>query len=228
MDPFFHDDDDIDSPMPGSAFRPAAMASHESSMNLARSAQPIAGKSQTSLGAPQGWTFDEDDLPAPSVEPFKGSGNFNGLPQHAEKQKPKKVKEPFRWPWQKRVQLEGERKIALNDHPTNTAQAFCTNYVSTSKYNAATFVPKFLLGASRALQLPGLRSDVAQSNLANTPMSSSCSPVRRLANARELTHAAQPLSSRYLACRLRTGTRLSPPSLSCCWPLPSRKRRRTS
>lgn len=158
MDPFFHDDDDIDSPMPGSAFRPAAMASHESSMNLARSAQPIAGKSQTSLGAPQGWTFDEDDLPAPSVEPFKGSGNFNGLPQHAEKQKPKKVKEPFRWPWQKRVQLEGERKIALNDHPTNTAQAFCTNYVSTSKYNAATFVPKFLLGASRALQLPGLTS----------------------------------------------------------------------
>ncbi|EJD39298.1 phospholipid-translocating P-type ATPase [Auricularia subglabra TFB-10046 SS5] len=146
MDPFFQDDDDMESPMPDSAFRPSpmAMASHESGIGLARAAQPMAGKSQTSLGEPQGWTFDDDDIPVPGGQPFQGSGNFNGLPQQSEKpRKPKPPKEPFRWPWQKRVVLEGERRIALNDHPLNTAQGFCSNYVSTSKYNLVTFLPKF-------------------------------------------------------------------------------------
>ena len=41
-------------------------------------------------------------------------------------------------------ELEGERIVALNNAMANAE--FCSNYVSTSKYNAITFVPKFLFG----------------------------------------------------------------------------------
>lgn len=41
---------------------------------------------------------------------------------------------------------EGERKIWLNNPPLNEPSKFCNNYVSTSKYNVVTFVPKFFLG----------------------------------------------------------------------------------
>ncbi|KZO96121.1 phospholipid-translocating P-type ATPase [Calocera viscosa TUFC12733] len=50
----------------------------------------------------------------------------------------------WRWPWQKKVVLEGERIIRVNDPQTNELSAFEDNYVSTSKYNALTFLPKFL------------------------------------------------------------------------------------
>ncbi|KIJ30028.1 hypothetical protein M422DRAFT_36734 [Sphaerobolus stellatus SS14] len=36
------------------------------------------------------------------------------------------------------------RVIALNDEHVNLAEGYCSNYVSTSKYNIATFLPKFL------------------------------------------------------------------------------------
>ena len=48
----------------------------------------------------------------------------------------------------------GERMIVLNDERTNLAEAYCSNYVSTNKYNAATFLPKFLTGVLRALGFP--------------------------------------------------------------------------
>jgi phospholipid-transporting ATPase len=38
----------------------------------------------------------------------------------------------------------GPRIIHLNDVPANAAQKFMNNHVSTAKYNAATFLPKFL------------------------------------------------------------------------------------
>lgn len=41
---------------------------------------------------------------------------------------------------------EGERKIWLNNPPLNEEFRFCSNYVSTSKYNVVTFIPKFFIG----------------------------------------------------------------------------------
>lgn len=44
-------------------------------------------------------------------------------------------------------ELEGERIIRLNDPITNDKEGkFCDNYISTSKYNVITFLPKFLAG----------------------------------------------------------------------------------
>ncbi|KAH7099203.1 hypothetical protein BKA62DRAFT_673754, partial [Auriculariales sp. MPI-PUGE-AT-0066] len=138
MDPFF-DDDDADSPMPDSAFRPAPLSATRG-LNLTRSAQPGRRQFQHDLGGgePQGWSFDD--------QPFPGSGNFNGLPQHTssssrnvEPQQQKPVKKP------RTVQmaLEPRKGIALNNHAANAQEDFMSNYVSTTKYNLASFLPKF-------------------------------------------------------------------------------------
>lgn len=53
---------------------------------------------------------------------------------------------------------EGEREIQLNDAGSNDKMKFCGNYVSTSKYNVVTFVPKFFTGKfSSSLFLPPLK-----------------------------------------------------------------------
>ncbi|KIK68995.1 hypothetical protein GYMLUDRAFT_35032 [Collybiopsis luxurians FD-317 M1] len=121
------------------------MQSQESGLPLARSAAPPAGISKSSLGdgVPQGWNFDDDDLQAPNQQrPFQGSRSFPGT-SSSEKPKSKAPrKRTWRWPWQKERVLEGERVIALNNRPANVE--FVSNYVSTSKYNMLTFVPKFL------------------------------------------------------------------------------------
>jgi phospholipid-transporting ATPase len=52
------------------------------------------------------------------------------------------------WPWQRAREREGDRVIALNDERANLAEGHCSNYVSTSKYNLATFFPKFFTGVS--------------------------------------------------------------------------------
>lgn len=41
---------------------------------------------------------------------------------------------------------EGDRMIVINNPPLNLPSKFCDNYVSTSKYNVVTFLPKFLGG----------------------------------------------------------------------------------
>ncbi|KAF9524020.1 calcium transporting ATPase [Crepidotus variabilis] len=142
MDPFFDDDDDN---MPDSAFgRPAPMQSQESGLPLARAAAPHAGTgpSGSNVGLPQGWNFDDDDF-MPS-----NSSSFPGQPkQPPPKAKPKslisKFKDrDFKWPWKKEKVLTGERVIALNNSVANAE--FCSNFVSTSKYNLASFLPKFL------------------------------------------------------------------------------------
>lgn len=51
-----------------------------------------------------------------------------------------------KFPWQKERVLTGERIIFLNDSRGNGEQRFVSNYVSTTKYNLATFLPKFLIG----------------------------------------------------------------------------------
>ncbi|KAI0262598.1 calcium transporting ATPase [Gloeopeniophorella convolvens] len=131
LDPFFDDEDEND--VPDSAFGGLpAMQSKESHLHLTSEAAPPAGSSKLSLpndGAPQGWTFDQDDPPL----------HVPQLPS----QKPKKVpRRRWKWPWQREQVLTGERVVALNNSDANAE--FISNYVSTTKYNLATFVPKFL------------------------------------------------------------------------------------
>ncbi|KAI0759957.1 phospholipid-translocating P-type ATPase [Trametes elegans] len=143
MDPFFDDDDDV----PDSAFgRPAAMQSKESGLPLARSGAPPAGVGASQLSLPNDippdqWSFDDDE---PSSKPFQGSASFPGQSSSSHKRKPSKsFKRRFKWPWNRKEKvLTGNRVVALNDPDANSD--FCSNYVSTSKYNLATFVPKFL------------------------------------------------------------------------------------
>lgn len=134
LDPFFDDEDD----MPDSAFgRPGPMQSQESGLPLARSAAPVAGANQSKLslpadGTPQGWAFDDNQF-HPVTPPSANSRSEN---------KPRKQR--WKWPWQKEVVLTGERVIALNNSLAN--REFQSNFVSASKYNLVTFVPKFLTG----------------------------------------------------------------------------------
>ncbi|KAF8893873.1 aminophospholipid-transporting P-type ATPase [Infundibulicybe gibba] len=139
LDPFFDDDDDN---LPDSAFgRPAPMQSQESGLPLARSAAPPAGtgasKTTLATGEPQGWTFDSDDFHTSDQSSFPGSSR--SLSEKASKS-PRKWK--WEWPWKKEKVLTGERIIALNNSVANAE--FSSNFVSTSKYNLATFIPKFL------------------------------------------------------------------------------------
>ncbi|KAF8639497.1 hypothetical protein AX17_001402 [Amanita inopinata Kibby_2008] len=143
LDPFFDDDDDN---APDSAFgRSIAMQSQESGLPLTRSAAPPAGinssKSTFGDGMPQGWNFDDDEFQSGNGRAFDGSSSFPG-PSKEHPPKPT-VKRRWKWPWDKQKQLTGERVIALNSSAANAD--FSSNFVSTSKYNVVTFVPKFLL-----------------------------------------------------------------------------------
>ncbi|THU89359.1 calcium transporting ATPase [Dendrothele bispora CBS 962.96] len=132
MDPFFDDDEDN---VPDSAFgRPPAMHSQESGLPLARSGAPPAGSgpSKISLGEPQGWNFDDGDYQFTSPQPPSSSRSKSKPP----------LKRQWNWPWARRKEVTGERVIALNNTDANVE--YCSNYVSTSKYNLVTFVPKFL------------------------------------------------------------------------------------
>lgn len=151
MDPFFDDDDDF----PDTAFGPQIgrsthMHSQDSGLPLREGAVPPAGagQSKTSLatdGMPQGWTFDDDELQmSGGAPPFKGSATFPGANTPTEKGVTRPSWKKWKWPWQKEKQLTGERIIALNNTPMNAE--YCSNFVSTSKYNMVSFVPKFLAG----------------------------------------------------------------------------------
>ncbi|KAF9240395.1 Ca-transporting ATPase [Melanogaster broomeanus] len=149
MDPFFDDEEDfLDStpPVPDSAFamhsRPATGQSQESGLPLTHSAAPPAGlgASSTSLattrtGLPQGWNFDDDTA-------FQGTAPFQGVPSTTAPRTPSARRRKWKWPWEKAVVLTGARVIALNNPSMN--YDFGDNFVSTSKYNPFTFLPKFL------------------------------------------------------------------------------------
>ncbi|KAF8813752.1 Ca-transporting ATPase [Phlegmacium glaucopus] len=140
MDPFFDDDD-----IPDSAFGPVhPMHSQESGLPLARSAAPPAGVSlsDSSKGIPQGWNFDDDDeFQASNSRDFPGSSS-SSTTKRPVTSIPKRKSRKWKWPWQKEKVLSGERIIALNNSAANAE--YCSNFVSTSKYNLATFLPKFL------------------------------------------------------------------------------------
>lgn len=145
MDPFFDDEDDN---VPDSAFgRPAPMQSQESGLPLARSAAPPAGvgASGSSSGLPQGWTFDDDDFQPGNNQSFPGPSKPLPPSKGARSSRSWKLKK-WKWPWEKEQVLTGERVVALNNSDANSE--FSSNFVSTSKYNFATFIPKFLYGNS--------------------------------------------------------------------------------
>ena len=125
------DDDDktFTGGTPPAQFRPSGMVSTESGLPLAKNAGPVAGTS---------WMDDE-----PELEPAR----------HSKEPIRQRMKQQwkFRWPWQKEEVLIGERVIEVNDEQANFVQGFDSNYVSTSKYNPITFIPKFLLGKSNYL-----------------------------------------------------------------------------
>jgi phospholipid-transporting ATPase len=183
LDPFFDDDDDG----PDSAFgRPLPMQSQASGLPLTQNSAPPAG-------IPQGWSFDDED---PNAYPGSSSNpGASATDQTREKKKRKVPKVKWSWPWQKKeVVLTGERVVALNDPPSNAE--FCSNYVSTSKYNTATFIPKFLFGEYPYSLIFEHLINPGQNNSPNTPICFSCS-LRSF--------------SKYLACHLQTDTLLSLP-----------------
>jgi phospholipid-transporting ATPase len=145
MDPFFDDDDENTT---DSAFgRPAPMQSQESGLHLTHAAAPPAGsdppKPNFGDGAPQGWNFDDDDFQPPDQIPFPGPEQY---PRETSSSLTRKWKWEWKWPWRKEKVLVGERIIMLNNSSGNAD--FCSNSVSTSKYNLASFAPKFLFGMS--------------------------------------------------------------------------------
>ncbi|KAJ7690706.1 calcium transporting ATPase [Mycena rosella] len=146
MDPFFDDDEDN---MPDSAFgrsHPGPMDSQASGLPLTRNAVPPAGSGSSKVsgdGVPQGWNFDDDEFRPADQPAFAGSASFNGTPaQSSGKKTGASLRRRWKWPWQKDKVLTGERVIALNNAAANVE--YGSNSVSTSKYNVATFIPKFL------------------------------------------------------------------------------------
>ena len=141
MDPFFDDED-----IPDSAFGPVHPThSQESGLPLATLAPPAGiGFSDPSKGV-QDWNFDDDDFQASNGQKISASASTSSSPTKRPKTSiPKHKSRKWKWPWQKEKVLTGERIIALNNSAANAH--YCSNIVSTSKYNLATFLPKFLFG----------------------------------------------------------------------------------
>jgi len=81
-------------------------------------------------GTKQGWTFDQDEPPArPPQPPSRNQEGFASKMEVA---------------MEKEQVLTGERIVAFNNSDANAN--FLSNYVSTTKCNIVTFVPKFLFG----------------------------------------------------------------------------------
>lgn len=192
IDPFFDDEDD----MPDSAFgRPQPMQSVDSDLPLSRNAAAPAGHSKITLAEseqPQAWSFD-DNIPVQQPN----QSRFSSAPPS----KPKPSKPWYRrrigkvkWPWAKEEVLAGERIIALNDFGGEGNAAFESNYVSTTKYNAVTFVPKFLFGMSSFVVISSAIDTRIQNNSASMRTCSSYS---------------HPSFNKYLAYHPLTAGRLS-------------------
>lgn len=137
LDPFFDDEDD-DGPDSGFGQPPPMPAQSQSSgIHLTKNAAPHAG-------ALQPWSFDDEDSQQTYPESTLPSSSSSTLHEKKKRRRIPQIK--WEWPWKKKEQvLAGERTIALNNPSPN--DEFCSNYITTSKYNSATFLPKFLLGA---------------------------------------------------------------------------------
>jgi phospholipid-transporting ATPase len=202
LDPFFDDDDD----MPDIALgRQTPMQSQASGLPLTKVAAPPAGTE-----VPQGWSWDDEDPQSFSTStPFPGPPS---LDQTTEKSKRKTPRFKWNWPWQRKEKvLTGERIVALNNSAANSE--FCSNYVSTSKYNLATFLPKFLFGEYlREYRFPVSLFNGIQSNSQNMQTCFSCSLL---------------LFNKYPAYHLRINTLQLPLYWWCCWLQRIRRSQRT-
>ena len=136
LDPFFDDEDDY---APDSAFGgppPLPAQSQASGIHLTKNAALPAG-------APQPWSFDDED--PHQTYPGSALSTSSPLPLKERKKKRRIPQIKWEWPWKKKEQvLAGERTVTLNNPTPN--DEYCNNYVTTSKYNMASFLPKFLLG----------------------------------------------------------------------------------
>ena len=180
LDPFFDDEDDDG---PDSAFGrppPMPMQSQSSGIHLTKNAALPAG-------APQPWSFDDED--PQQTHPGSSLPSSSSSTLH-EKKKTRRIPQiRFEWPWKKKEQvLAGERTIALNNPPAN--DDFCSNYITTSKYNAATFLPKFLLGAP-------LRFTPHRSGFLLVPNSRTILKIRELVLPVYCLHPTNPRSLTY-------------------------------
>jgi phospholipid-transporting ATPase len=137
------------------------------SNSLTRGLSTTSKRSVHGSGQPEGWIFDAD-IPSNNASTlmvnrngsaFDGSKLFNGTindsseglrvgGQQRRKRNVFSFKKSWKWPWEKDKVLMGERIIFLNDEGANADSGFVSNYVSTSKYNMVTFLPKFLYGMS--------------------------------------------------------------------------------
>ena len=173
MDPFFDDDDDH---MPDSVFdRPGPMQSQESGLPLTSAAAPPAGSAPSKQGfgdgVPRGWNFDDDDFQPTGQTQFPGSQQYPN--RTSSSSSPRKQKWQWKWPWRKEKLLASERIIMLNNSSGNAD--FCSNSISTSKYNLISFGPKFLAGTFLLRPHARFPSLYLQNNSQNTPTCFFCS-----------------------------------------------------
>lgn len=144
LDPFFDDEEEGSDSAFGARPTGPSLYTQDSQVNLTQHGAPMAGVglSKSSLamdGTPQGWTFDSDDtFQATQPMPYSASAGSARIPSTP------KRKKGFQWPWSKKIELSGERLIVLNN-PTANSQ-YCSNFISTSKFNIGSFLPKFLYG----------------------------------------------------------------------------------
>jgi phospholipid-transporting ATPase len=133
--------------------------------SLARGQSSSSKRSVHGRGQPEGWIFDADDASnnASTLNVDGGGAAFDGSKMFSSTfnesseglrvgglNRPKRslfsMGKTWKWPWEKEKVLVGERIIFLNDEGANAEAGYVSNYVSTSKYNAVTFLPKFLYG----------------------------------------------------------------------------------
>jgi phospholipid-transporting ATPase len=108
----------------------------------------IMGRAKNMLGmAPE---YSEMDLPLTEQRGHHAVGSTDTFPA-ASPSEPAERKTPgskfkFGLPGRNKVDPStlGPRIIHLNNPPANAANKYCDNHVSTTKYNVATFLPKFL------------------------------------------------------------------------------------
>lgn len=124
---------------------------YESQAPLAQSAQLPAGYGQGQFGESSfakpavGMLDDDEEMIASQRRVNKIIAGNSGRPSERIKGAWKELKDRV---WGKPKVLEGERMIHINDYSLNESSKFSNNYVSTSKYNLITFVPKFFTGPS--------------------------------------------------------------------------------
>ncbi|KAG8883990.1 hypothetical protein FRB97_005434 [Tulasnella sp. 331] len=158
MDPFFDDEDEQMSPNAGiGSFNQASSRGaprnfidndldSTTDLPLTKAAVAPAGTSISDKkglgGQGKDWTFDDDETP--TLPHHNSFVSHTAPPVQRQTKTRSSSQRTWKWPWEKQKLLAPERKIWLNDRHSNEAEGYCSNYVSTSKYNVITFLPKFI------------------------------------------------------------------------------------